>query len=113
MAANTTHRPRPVQQRVDSTMRETSDPPAGEATNSPREQKDSSGKGVMLLTALPLLACCGIHLLVAGAFLVGWAAIGGGAGIAAAVGVGAAVQWWRHRRGARCAAAYSTTKRVR
>jgi hypothetical protein len=54
------------------------------------------GPGTWLAAALPLLACCGVHLLVAGAVIAGWTLLGVvGAGAVALTGAGAAL-WWRH-----------------
>lgn len=75
---------------------------SGTSDSRPATTTARPGSGTWLVALLPLLACCGVHLLVAGAVLAGWALLGTvGAAAIAAAGLGT-VLWWRHRRGDRC-----------
>jgi hypothetical protein len=62
-----------------------------------RRPAATAGSGAWLVALVPLLTCCGVQLLAAGAVVAGWAMLGmvGAAAIVVA-GLGT-VLWWRHR----------------
>lgn len=64
-----------------------------------------------LIPVLPVLACCGVHVLLAGALVAG-VAILGAAGAAVVVAIGVTVILWRRRR-TRCAGLSVRERRAR
>lgn len=70
------------------------------ARTSPPEQSENPparrGAG-WWIPLLPVLACCGVHVLLAGALVAGLAILGAvGAAAVAALGV-TVILWWRRR----------------
>lgn len=85
------------------------------ARTSPPEQPEHPtgrrGAG-WLIPVLPLVACCGVHVLLAGALVAG-VAILGVAGAAAVAAIGVTVILWRRRRRTPCAGVSIRGRRAR